>query len=207
MRVGPHRAFAFAVLGATTVLLFTLLGAAGFPGYSHASRFVSELGATGAPHEYAVRFAGFLPAGIFVSLFAAAAFKGLPRARLTSAGLLGIVVYALGYVAAAFFPCDAGCRPVQPSLSQIIHNLLGLAGYVLAPLFLFALAWQARRWPGATHLSVLGFTTAALALAGLLTLSPKSPFAGVSQRVIEAAVLAWVVVCGAYLRSRAPRAA
>jgi len=44
-------------------------------------------------------------------------------------------------------------------------------------------------------------------LVGLLTLSPKSPFSGTSQRVIEVAVLSWVVACGFHLRSRAARAA
>ncbi|MEQ1686221.1 MAG: DUF998 domain-containing protein [Burkholderiaceae bacterium] len=207
MSIGARWAFPFAVLGAGAVLLLTLLGAAGFPGYSHESQFISELGTRGAPHERWVRFAGFLPAGIFVILFAAAAFDGLPRSRLTSAGLLGLVVYALGYVAAAFFPCDAGCRPAQPSVSQAIHNAVGLAGYALAPLFMYALGWQARRWPGATYLAALGFVAAALVLVGLLTLSPKSPFAGISQRVIEVAVLSWVLLCGVYLRSRASPAA
>lgn len=207
MSISARWALRFAVLGAAAVLLLTLLGAAGFPGYSHASQFISELGARGAPHELWVRFAGFLPAGIFVGLFAAAAFRALPRSGLTSAGLLGIGVYALGYVAAAFFPCEPGCRPAQPSLSQTIHNVLGLAGYLLAPLSIYALAWQARRWPGARLLAGLGFVAAALVLVGLLTLSPKSPFAGTSQRVIEVAVLSWVVMCGLYLRSRASRAA
>lgn len=207
MNAGARWAFPFAVLGAGAVLLLTLLGASGFPGYNHESQFISELGARGAPHELWVRFAGFLPAGIFVVLFAAAAFHALPRAGLTSAGLLGLVVYAFGYVAAAFFPCEAGCRPAQPSLSQTIHNVFGLAGYLLAPLFMYALAWQARRWPGATHLAALGFVAAALVLVGLLTLSPKSAFAGSSQRLIEVAVLSWVVVCGVYLRSRAAPAA
>jgi len=208
-----HRiAFPCAILGAGGIFLLAVLGAAAFPGYSHVSQFISELGATGAPHEMLVRFGGFLPAGIFLCVFAVAAFMSLPRSGLTTFGLVGMFIYAGGYVASAFFPCDAGCRPAQPSLSQIIHNAAGLAGYALAPLSLLALGWRARKWPGEAwpggawpgggQLAAIGMLSAALSLVGLLTLSPKSPYVGLSQRVIEASVLLWVVMCGIYIRSR-----
>jgi hypothetical protein len=45
---------------------------------------------------------------------------------------------------------------------------------------------------------------AALALAGLLTLSPTSGTVGVSQRLLEFAVLAWAVYCGGYLARHNP---
>jgi hypothetical protein len=189
-----------AVLGLLCALMLAVLGGAYFPGYSHSAQFISELGARGAPHEQFVRWFGFLPAGISILLFTAAAFVALPRSTLTTVGLLGVAIYAAGYVAAAFFPCDPGCRPVQPSLSQVIHNVAGLAGYVLAPAFLVALAWSARRWPAGGLLVAVGFIAAALSLLGLLSLSPKSPYVGWSQRLIEASVLLWVLMCGWYLR-------
>ncbi len=194
--------WAFAVAGLVPLLLLVLLGPLGFPDYSHLAQFISELGARGAPHERLVRYAGFLPAGVFVSLFAVAAFVALPRSVPATLGLLGIGVYALGYLAAAFFPCDPGCRPAEPSLSQIIHNLVGLAGYVIAPFFLALLAWSARRWPGGQQLARLAWLAAGLTLVGLLSLSPDSPYAGLSQRLIEACVLGWVGACAWYVRSR-----
>jgi hypothetical protein len=36
-------------------------------------------------------------------------------------------------------------------------------------------------------------------LVGLLTLTPESPWAGLSQRAIEAAVLLWFSLLGVYL--------
>jgi hypothetical protein len=200
--VTPRHAYAFAVAAALAIALVTVLGAAALPNYSHAAQFISELGASGAAHENAVRFARFLPAGVLLCLFVVAAYKGLPRSRATSLGLAGIAVYAAGYLVASVFPCDAGCRPAQPSTSQIIHNVVGLAGYLLAPAFLSSLAWSARRWPGGAHLAALGVVAALLALGGLMTLSPKSPYAGLSQRMVEASVLLWVVLCGAHVRSR-----
>jgi len=200
-------AYPAALLGALLIVGLTVLAAAGMPNYSHLSQFISELGARGAPHEAWVRFAGFLPAGLLLCAFAWAAHGGLPRSRLLAAGLLGLGIYAAGYVVAAFFPCDPGCRPAQPSMSQVVHNIGGLAGYLLAPLALLALALAARRWPNGGHLVACGFVAAALALLGLLTLSPKSPYVGLSQRVIEASVLSWAVLCGAYVQARGRRQA
>ena len=194
-------------MGATFVVLLTWIGGLGFPNYSHLSQFISELGASGAPHEFWVRFAGFLPAGLLLWIFVWSAFKTLPRSKLSSFGLLGIAAYAAGYVVAAFFPCDFGCRPQNPSRAQIIHNLVGLVGYLLAPLAIAALASAARNWPGAHRLPVLGSLAAALSLAGLLTLSPGSPLVGLSQRVIEASVLLWVLACALYVHRRSSGAA
>jgi hypothetical protein len=189
-------------LGVALVTLLTVLGGAVSPGYSHVSQFISELGASGAPHETMVRFAGFLPAGLLLCVFAVAAGLCLPRSRSARLGFLGLFIYALGYVAAAFFPCDAGCRPAQPSVSQLVHNLAGLAGYVATPLALCSLAIAARRWPDAGKLVVAGWLGAAVSLFGLLTLNPESGWVGVSQRAIESSALAWVLLCSRYIRDR-----
>jgi len=196
---------ALASLG--VVGLLVVLGGAAFPGYSHVSQFVSELGARGAPHEGRVRLLGFLPAGALLLAFCFFAHAALPRARATALGLLGLAIFAAGYLVAAAFPCDFGCRPEEPSTSQILHNLGGLAGYLLAPAFLFTLARAARAWPGAKSLVAVGYLASALALVGLLTLSPSSPAAGLSQRLLEAAVLGWVALCGLHLAKRAGRGA
>ena len=72
-------------------------------------------------------------------------------------------------------------------------------GYLVAPAFMLSLARAARGWPSAGHLVVAGYVASGLALLGLLTLTPTSPVAGLSQRLIEFAVLAWAVLCGRYL--------
>lgn len=187
------------ILGTLAVCLLTVLGGANFPSYSHASQFISELGAFGAPNARIINLAGFLPAGLLISAFTFFAWRSLPRSRATTLGMLGLALFAIGYVAAAFFPCEPGCRPTQPSLSQAMHNLLGLAGYFTAPLSLFALGWEARRWAKATYLSALGFIGGGLALLSLLFLSPDFRYVGVAQRVLEGSVLAWVVVCALYI--------
>ncbi len=190
-----------AALYGVSIVLLTLVAGAATPGYSHVAQFISELGARGALYENQVRFAGFLPAGVFLLAYCFAAWRVLPRAGATSAALAGLAMYAAGYLAAAAWPCDLGCRPEEPSLSQVLHNAIGLLGYLAAPAFLCVLGHQARAWPGARLLVVLGYAGGAVALAGVLSLTPESPYAGLSQRAVEAAVLAWVLASAAAMRA------
>lgn len=185
-----------AVLTAFFVVVPTLVIGAQTPGYNHASQFISELGATGAPYAREMNLLGFLPAGLAALVFTFAAWKVFPRSRAWIVGLLGIVAYSMGYLVAVWFPCDLGCRPEQPSVSQIVHNVGGLLGYGLAPLTMTALWWATRRWRGGRALSRLAAGGAVVTLFGLSTLSPESAWVGVSQRAIELAVLSWIVLCG-----------
>jgi Protein of unknown function (DUF998) len=192
-----------AAYGALAVVVILVVVAGAFtPGYNHIAQLISELGASGSRYGWPVRFAGFLPAGLLLLSFCFFAYRLLQKAKGTTFGLIGLAIYAAGYLVAAAFPCDLGCRPNAPSTSQIIHNAGGLIGYLLAPAILFALARAARTWPAAGHLVVAGYLASALALLGLLTLSPSSPAAGLSQRLLEASVLGWVAMCGHYLGRR-----
>jgi hypothetical membrane protein len=190
-----------------TLASVVLVAGALTPGYSHVSQFISELGARGAPHEWLVRIGGFLPAGLLLLAFCRIAYGALPRSQATTLGLVGLALYAIGYLAAATFPCDIGCSPDRPSLSQIIHNVSGMVGYLLAPTFLFVLSNAARTWPDARHLALTGYAAAGLALLGLLTMSPSSSAVGLSQRLLEASVFSWTIQCGAYLTTRTARTA
>lgn len=195
-------AFVFAVLGIALIILLTVIGGAAFPDYSHATQFISELGARDAPHEALAGFAGFLPAGLLLVLFTAGAFEVLPRSKRTTFELVGLAIYALGYVAAAIFPCDPGCRPVEPSVSQLLHNLFGLIGYVLAPAFMFELGRSARCWPGGEHLALPAFIVAAITLLGVVALFADVRLVGLAQRAIEASILTWLMMCAFYVRAR-----
>ena len=91
--------------------------------------------------------------------------------------------------------------PAEPSASQALHNLFGLAGYLFAPATLFALGLAARRWRDGAHLSWLGRVAAVPALVGLLAL--EAEYAGAAQRLLEGSVLVWVTACALYLGRRA----
>lgn len=195
-----------ALLGAVWLLAMVVIGGLTFPGYDHASQYISELGANGAPFGFQVSWYGFLPVGLLVVAFAVSAWLATPRSVLGTLGFIGIVLFAVGYVGATFFPCDYGCRPEDPSPSQAMHLLFGLAGYLLAPLTLLLLSLAARKWPNARSVVLAGFIAAPIALMAFLTMAPDSPFVGVSQRALEASVIGWVVACGLYLGHQSFRA-
>lgn len=194
-----------AVLGAAWLVAMVLIGAAGFDGYDHVSQYISELGATGAPQGWAVSWLGFLPIGVLICAFSVFAWKAAPRSVLATLGFVGVFLFAIGYVGSAFFPCDYGCRPDEPSVSQVMHELVGLPGYLLAPLTLLLLGIAAWAWPSAKWLAILGFIAAAGALVGLGGLFDAQA-GGLYQRVLEGSFVGWVVACGLHLGLR-PRAA
>jgi hypothetical protein len=196
--------FISGISGTLLVLLITFLGGANFPNYSHATQFISELGAFGAPNAGIINLAGFLPAGLLIITFTFFAWRSLPYSQGTTLGMFGLALFALGYIAAAFFPCEPGCRPSEPSLSQALHNLLGLAGYFTAPLSLFLLGNAARKWPHGNHLAVLGFIGSALSLLGLLGILSEFSYVGLAQRILEASVLTWIIVCAFYINKVTP---
>jgi Protein of unknown function (DUF998) len=182
-----------AVSGAIWLVAMVVIGGAAWDGYDHVSQYISELGATGAPHGWQVSWLGFLPIGLLITAFAFFAWRAAPRSALATIGFVGIFLFAIGYTGSAFFPCDFGCRPDNPSFSPVTMLLLALA---------------ARTWPGAMWLAVLGFIAAPLALVGLSgLLDVDSPTLGLYQRVLEATVLTWVVACGVYLGAKSKTAA
>jgi hypothetical protein len=194
-------AFWSAILAYAILAIMIVAGGAAWPGYSHYSQFISELGGTGAPHGRLVSLAGFLPVGLLLTLFAGLAIFIPPRGVLRTLGFLCLVLFAAGYTGAAFFPCDAGCRSVDPSPSQVLHNLFGLLGYVAAPPGLVMLGLAARKWPGGGHLLPLSIVCAVLAAGGFLTMV-DTPFGGLSQRILEAAVGVWILACALALRRK-----
>ena len=75
-------------------------------------------------------------------------------------------------------------------------------GYLLAPLFLALLGWSARRWPGGTHLVAPAVGAAVVTFLCLLGLDPAFAYVGVVQRVLDASVSLWVLLCAGYIRTR-----
>lgn len=193
-------AFWAAVLSFSLFLLTIIVGGATFPGYSHASQYISELGATGAPLSHAVSWLGFVPSGLLLMIFAVTAPQVLPRSAITWLGFAFIGYYALGLVAGGFFPCDYGCRPEDPSTTQIIHNAIAGTGYLTGITALLPLGTQARKWPGAKHLLILGVLCWLVAASALPFLDPGFEYAGFAQRTIEVCMCIWITACGYYAK-------
>lgn len=188
------------LLGVAWLVAMVVVGGASWEGYDHVAQYISELGADGAPYGWEVSWLGFLPIGILICAFAVFAWMAAPRSVLATLGFVGVFLFSIGYVGSAFFPCDFGCRPDNPSYSQVMHELVGLSGYLFAPLTLLLLGLAARKWLDAGWLSIFSFVVAVTAFVGLGGLmDPTAPQVGLYQRVLEASMLGWVVACSLYL--------
>lgn len=191
-----------ALISYAITLVTIVAGGAAYPGYDHVSQYISELGATGAPHARLVGWGGFVGAGILLTVYAIAAWLALPRSTTATIGFALMLLFALGLLFGGVYPCDAGCSSESPSPSQMMHDLWGGAGYVTAPLMLVLLGVAARRWPGGGFLFPLGLVAAAVTAVAFVVMVEAGEYRGLAQRVLEVAVAAWVLGSIVPLRRR-----
>ncbi|MFN3754359.1 DUF998 domain-containing protein [Flavobacterium sp.] len=189
--------------GIISTLLFistTIIAGLFYPGYSHTSQFISELYAVDAPNADVIRYYFYLPSGVLFFLFALSSNASAPKSSLKTLGLFGIGFgYGIGTIVCSIFNCDIGCNPkfVNPSLSQIIHNLMGMLTYLVVPFSILAIAIASKKWNNANNFTTLSYLIAGVSFAFVLVLnvSLESSFKGLIQRIIEGSILIWVVFC------------
>lgn len=172
-----------------------LLATSRRPGFDHAKQYLSELGERGSETAALMNFVGIIPTGLLIAVFG----FGLLRAyrsepRLVAAGSL-IAVHGICRVAAGLFPCDLGCRPAFPSMSQSIHNTSAAIGYVsLTTAVFFAGAWLLARRRGAFVIAAtygLGVCAVAALLMLFFNLGGQL---GLYQRFALLALQLWVAL-------------
>ena len=200
------KAYWFGLLGVLFFILSAVLGGLLLPGYSHVSQLISESYAIGTSYGLQIRYLGFLPSGIFIAAFAFYAVKILPKSTFTKLGFAGLgIFYGIATLIVSLFPCDKGCDKelVDPSLSQLIHNLTGLLTYVIVPFCLLILGIVARKWIDGKYVHYLGIFLGltAILFVSILSADLHSKFVGVYQRIIEGSILAWIIVCSFYLKT------
>lgn len=196
----------FGFLGVLFFLSSAILGGLQFSEYSHISQLISESYAIGTTYGLQLRYLGFFPSGIFIAAFAFYAASVLPKSTFSTLGFTGLgVFYGIATIIVSLFPCDQGCdnELVDPSLSQVIHNLTGLLTYMIVPICLLILGIAARKWANGTYVSYLGIACGltAILFVGILSTDLHSKVVGLYQRIIEGSVLVWIVVCSFYLRT------
>lgn len=199
-----RRAAALCGLGAAAMaFLVPAIGGVGQPGYSHVAQYISELGAAGAANAGLVGGLGFVPIGVLVIAFLVLASPSFPPSMPTRVGVVCFGAVGGGYLAAAVFPCDAGC-PSSGSLSQSLHNLFGLVEYIgaIAGLRFLALAFRGDQvWRPFAPLCL--FAAFLIGLAFVAMLAPElEAYRGLSQRVAEAAIFLWIASVSVFLLRR-----
>ena len=196
--------------GILSVFLFvftTIIAGFFHPSYNHFSQFISELYAIDAPNADLIRFFGYLPSGILFVIFAALAQKTTPKSRLKSMGFLGIIVgYGFGTIICAIYNCDVGCNPkfINPSLSQIIHNLTGMITYLIVPFSILLITIASIKWKNSLQYTLISFLIFAISFTfvAVLNLNLDSPYKGLIQRIIEGSILFWIGYTAFYFSNK-----
>ena len=185
-----------------------LFVASQYPGYSHFSQALSALGAVDAPTHTLSPWVNNFPVGLLFLAFAIALYATplLPKLSRVTALLIGL--HGLCSIATGLFSCDAGCKPVEPSYSQQLHNIFGL----LMPLSLLAASALWSYIAFKSDRKGFGFFSIAMTFATLTTLTMTAAAAqmdtgfGLYQRLNYGASVIWIAGLAILLLSERKRA-
>lgn len=123
-------------IGILGVILFTtasIVGGLLIENYRETSQYISETYAIDTEYGLMLRLFGHIPSGILFTIFSFLGYKYFPSSNLTKIGFYSFgLLYGIGTIVVAIFPCDSGCNKefIDPSISQVIHNLMALLIYI-----------------------------------------------------------------------------
>lgn len=197
--------FFIGILGVTFFGVASFLGGFQFDDYNPISQYISETMAVDTPYGKTLRFFGYIPSGILLTIFAFVGFKKFPKSNLTKIGFLGLgIFYGIATIVVGIFPCDKGCNKelVDPSISQIIHNLTGLLTYIFVPICIITIGVGLRKSKNYRRLSNIGIICGIICIVfiGLLLSDPLSNYAGLFQRIIEGIFIIWIIACSIFIK-------
>jgi hypothetical protein len=192
--------FLIGTLGVSLFAIPAIIGGVLIEDYNLISQFISESDARGTKHGLALRLFGYIPSGILIAVFCFVALKKFQPSKLTKVGFYGLgVFYGIATIFTGIFPCDVGCNKnfIDPSLSQIIHNLAGLLTYIFVPISLMIAGLGLKHSPSHNRLSVIAITCgiASSLFVSLSLTDLSSQYVGLLQRIIESIFLIWIVSC------------
>ena len=129
--------FIIGIVGVSLFAFCAVLGAFLIKDYSVISQYISESYAIDTEYGLVLRGFGYIPSGILITIFCYRLSKIFPPSKLTKIGFYTLgIFYGIATIVVAIFPCDGLCNPefINPSISQIIHNITGALTYIFVPL-------------------------------------------------------------------------
>jgi len=188
------------ILGVSLFAIASVVGGLLVENYSFLSQYISESYAIDTEYGVALRTFGYIPSGILIAVFCFLAYREFPSSSLTKSGFYGLgIFYGVATTITGFFPCDSGCNPgfVNPSVSQIIHNLVGMLTYTFAPICIILIGLGLRQSPDYGKLSrkAITYGTVSMLFVIFLLSNPASNYIGITQRIIESLFVIWIVTC------------
>lgn len=189
-------------------LLALVIVAAGllYPGYDHATQYISELGAAGSPVA-GLTNAGFVLFGLCIALFGVGLFRVPAFGASGKSAALLVILTGLAIAAVGLFPCDVGCEAV--SATGELHTLAGIASFAflfLAYVLLFVQVAVSRDLrflrPFLVAIPVMGIV-AGFALSHYFLLA--TPPVGIYQRIAVGLPFLVLAALAVRIHQTAPR--
>jgi hypothetical protein len=170
------------------------------PDLDPVSRMTSEY-ANGAYNF--VMTSAFLAMGVGCLALVAALYREVPRRSLSAAGLVFFGLWAVGVLVAMIFPIDPGGVPV--TLAGTIHQTAGPPTFLCAAVGVSLLSWRFGRDEQWRPLQPVALGLSAVIALGFVATAyfffTGTELAGLAQRVVLAAVVAWIVLVASKLRT------
>ncbi len=173
-----------------------------YPDYSHLNFAMSQLGAVGSPTQFLSPIINNYPLGLLFIIFGISVFRSFPTSRLTKLTAVLLVMHGIGSICAGYFPCDAGCNPESPSLSQNLHNLSGLVMALTLVIASSVWAYLSIKLVGLKWFSVFSVICTFVALAVIPAMGSAIEGGGgfgLYQRINYGASVIWVATLAVVL--------
>jgi hypothetical membrane protein len=192
--------FLTGVIGIILFVSSSFIGGFLIDNYSISSQYISETYAIDTEYGVVLRILGYIPSGILFALFCFLGVTYFPPSTAIKIGFYGVgLFYGIGTIVVSIFPCDSGCNPeyIDPSISQVIHNVSALIVYAFVPISIVITGiglMKYSKYKGLSFITVaLGVLSAVFVF--LLISDLKSEFIGIYQRIIELLILIWIFIC------------
>lgn len=193
-------AFGCAILSLLVLAAATIAGGMAYPGYDHLTRYISELGATGAPTSREVSLAFMVSGGLLAAFWLLCA--GLfPRSLLSISGFGFSALNGIGLLLGGVFRCDFECAVSDPSVTAILHEVFGGVGYLCGIAGVFLLGAAARSWPQGRGLFRLSLICGIPAGLAIWLIHPAFEWFGAAQRIVEIALAVWTLAVAMRVRT------
>jgi len=199
--------FLVGIFGVSLFILSSILGGILIENYSLTSQYISETYAIDTEYGIYLRTFGYIPSGILLTLFCFLGIKYFQPSKLTKIGFYGLgIFYGLATVIVGFFPCDSGCNKefIDPSISQVVHNLTGLLTYIFVPISIILIGIGLKQLPHYNRFSIQSITYGIISILFiyLLISDSNSPYIGLYQRMVETIFIIWIITCAIAIKKQ-----
>lgn len=178
-------------------VLTVVVASAFYPGYSHLTQAISELGGVDSPNPM-IQNANFFLVGLLIVAFAFGLHRSIGSGKGSALGPTLLGIFGAVTVAQGFLPCDSGCEWVSTVGS--LHNSTGLGSFLAVVAGIFVLSRRLLTDPDWEPYSAYSVITAVAGIVALISWIGIAKAArveslnGVLQRVFVAIILLWIEI-------------